>query len=59
MSAGLHAELEAAKDAVREATMRLHPSSTMPGSCDELRAAQRRLLRARKAVALAARAEAN
>lgn len=45
--------------AVREATMRLHPSSTMPGSYDELRAAQRRLLRARKAVALAARAEAN
>ena len=52
-------ELEAAKDAVREATKRLHPSSTMPGSYDELRAAQRRLFLARKAAAIAARAEAN
>lgn len=59
MSAGLHVELEAAKDAVREAAKRLHPSSTMPGSYIELRAAQRRLFLARKAVAIAARAEAN
>jgi hypothetical protein len=59
MSADLSAELEAAKDAVREATMRLHPSSTTPGSYIELDAAKRRLLRARKAVFLAARAEAN
>ena len=56
---GLHVELEAAKDAVREAQMRLHPSSTKPGSYDELRAAQRRLFLARKAAAIAARAEAN